>query len=92
LSHTAAALALAGLPGKMTPASSSQAHFKQAGSLGHARHLISVINLTSYHRSQCHKHVQGKGSFPCSHVVLGSLIAEIKPVMRVSWHHHEIST
>lgn len=90
--HRATPPALSGFPGQMTPDSASQFHFQQAGSLSHAKHLISVTILTSWHRSQCYKHVQGKGIFPCSHGVLSSVIAEINHDMRVSRHYHELST
>lgn len=90
--HRATPPALSGFPGQMTPDSASQFHFQQAGSLSHAKHLISVTTLTSCHRSQCYKDVHGKGIFPCSHGVLSSVIAEINHDTRVSRHYHELST
>lgn len=90
--HRATPPALSGFPGQMTPGSASQFHFQQAGSLSHAKHLISVTTLTSCHRSQCYKDVHGKGIFPCSHGVLSSVIAEINHDTRVSRHYNELST
>lgn len=89
--HRATPPALSGFPGQVTPDSASHFHFQQAGSLSHAKHLISVTILTSWLRSQCYKPVQGKGIFPCSHGVLSSVIAEINCDMRVRRHYHELS-